>query len=254
MTSRLLVLPDRTASSAENMATDLLLLECAAVPGVLWYRHYGWAEPAFTYGVSQSRERVRAIAGEGPVLVRRATGGGVVSHLNDWTYALVAPAEHPLAADKATASYRAVHAAIADALNSLGVPAELVPCPRESCGMSGGGGAGEGGAPVVSGAPRQPGVCFVQPEIYDVVRSDDGRKLAGAAQKRTRAGILFQGSVDKSACEEIEDWAMFDEALLARLAMIAEAEIESSEFPVFPEERRREALAMFASEAWNGKR
>lgn len=243
---KLLVFPDRTASAAENMATDLLLLECAAAPGVLWYRHYEWSEPAFSFGVSQSRENVRAVAGEGPVLVRRATGGGVVSHLNDWTYSLVAPAGHPLAEDKATASYRAVHAAIADALNALGVPAELVPCPRESC-------PAEGGAPV-SGAPRQPGVCFVQPEIYDVVRSDDGRKLAGAAQKRTRAGILFQGSVDKSACEEISDWAAFDEALLARLAMIAEAEIEPAEFPVFPEVRWREAVEQFGSEAWNGKR
>lgn len=249
---KLLVLPDRTASAAENMATDLLLLECAATPGVLWFRHYDWSEPAFSFGVSQSRERVRELAGEKPVLVRRATGGGVVSHLNDWTYSLVAPAGHELAEAKATESYRAVHAAIADALNSLGVPAELVPCPRESCGVSGNlpatGGAGEGGA------PRRPGVCFVQPEIYDVVRSDDGRKLAGAAQKRTRAGILFQGSVDKSACDEIESWAAFDEALLARLAMIAGAEIESAKFPVFSEARRREAMSTFASEAWNGKR
>lgn len=244
---KLLVLPDRTASATENMATDLLLLENAATPGVLWYRHYGWSEPAFSFGVSQSRDMVRATAGEAPVLVRRATGGGVVSHLNDWTYMLVAPAGHPLAEDKATASYHAVHAAIADALNALGVPAELVPCPRESCGAG-------GETPAVSGPARQPGVCFVQPEIYDVVRSDDGRKLAGAAQKRTRAGILFQGSVDKSACEEISDWAAFDEVLLVRLAMIAEAEIEAAQFPEFPADRYAAEVARFASEVWNGKR
>lgn len=244
---RLKVLPDRSASAAENMATDLLLLECAAAPGVLWYRHYDWSEPAFSFGVSQPRAMVRAVAGESPVLVRRATGGGVVSHLNDWTYTLVAPAGHPLATDKATASYHAVHAAVADALNALGVPAELVPCPRESCGAG-------GETPAVSGPARQPGVCFVQPEIYDVVRADDGRKLSGAAQKRTRAGILFQGSVDKSACEEITDWAAFDEVLLVRLAMIAEAEIEAAEFPAFPEDRLREEIARFSSEDWNAKR
>ena len=181
----------------------------------------------------------------GPVLVRRATGGGVVSHLNDWTYSLIAPAGSALAEAKATESYRSVHAAIADALALLGVPAELVPCPRESCGVAG---AGEGGA------ARQPGVCFVRPETYDVVRGDDGRKLAGAAQKRTRAGILFQGSLSREACPEIADWRAFDEALIARLAPVCDAEIFLAEFPGFPEARWREAVAIFASEGWNGRR
>jgi len=240
----LLVLPDRTDSAAGNMATDLLLLE-SAVPETLFYRRYGWAEPAFTFGVSQAREAVRAIAGDGPVLVRRATGGGTVSHLNDMTYALVAPAGHAFAEAKATESYRAVHAAVADALRCLGVPAEPVPCPRDTCGTT----------PASDVAtPRKPGVCFVQPEIYDVVRGDDGRKLAGAAQKRTRDGILFQGSVDKSACPEVDDWGAFDEALIARLAMVCNADIVPGNFPVFPESREAGLRAQFSSDAWNGKR
>lgn len=226
------------------MATDLLLLE-AARPDAIWYRHYGWSEPAFTFGVSQSRDRVREIAGELPVLVRRATGGGVVSHLDDWTYALVAPAGHPLAEAKASESYRVVHAAVADALRFSGVPAELVPCPRESCDLN---------PDTPAAASSRPGVCFVRPEIFDVVRGDDGRKLAGAAQKRTRDGILFQGSIDRAACPEIADWAAFDEAFLARLALVCDAEIVAAPFPAFPENREQEWRDRFASEAWNGKR
>ena len=238
------VLPDRIAAAAENMATDLLLLEHAR-PGTIFYRHYGWSEPAFTFGVSQNRDHVRSLAGEKPALVRRATGGGVVSHLDDWTYSLIAPSGHALAEAKASESYKAVHAALADALRQCGVPAELVPCPRESCDL---------GAEPAATPARKPGVCFVQPEIFDVVRADDARKLAGAAQKRTRAGLLFQGSVDRSACSEIADWAMFDEAFLARLAMVCDAEIEASEFPVFHADRAAEAHAMFGSEAWNARR
>lgn len=242
--STLLVLPDRRASAAENMATDLLLLETAR-PDTLYYRHYDWSERAFTFGVSQNREIVRLTAGPLTVVVRRATGGGVVSHLDDWTYTLVAPAGHPLAEAKASESYKAVHAAIADALSQCGVPAELVPCPRESCGLN---------PDSEVAAPRKPGVCFVQPEIFDVVRADDGRKLAGAAQKRARTGILFQGSIDKGACPEVGDWAAFDLAFLTRLGLVCEADIEPGEFPEFPENRRAELLAMFASEEWNGKR
>lgn len=244
MTTVLLVLPDRTENAAANMATDLLLLE-AATPGTIYYRHYGWSEPAFTFGVSQSRDRVRAVAGDGPVLVRRATGGGVVSHLDDWTYALIAPAGHVLAEAKASESYRAVHAVLADALRACGVPAELVPCPRESCAVN----------PAAEPAPvSKPGVCFVQPEIYDVVRGDDGRKIAGAAQKRTRDGILFQGSADRTACPEIADWGVFDEAFITRLALVCNADITPGKFPGFPENRQRELHAMFGSDEWNGKR
>lgn len=241
---RLLVLPEVTGTAAENMATDLLLLERASAPGVLWFRHYGWSEPAFTFGVSQSREAVRAVAGPGPVLVRRPTGGGVVSHLNDWTYALVAPSGHRLSEARATESYHAVHAALARALAQAGVPAVLVPCPRETCGVGSG-----GTAPVAPG----PGVCFVRPEIYDVVRADDGRKLAGAAQKRTREGILFQGSVDRAACGAI-DWDAFRAAFLAELERVGEGVAEPAAFPGFPERAACEALARFGSDAWNARR
>lgn len=241
---RILVLPDVSDSAAANMATDLLLLERPAGADALWFRHYGWTEPAFTFGISQRRDEVRRIAGPGPALVRRPTGGGVVSHLNDWTYSLVAPAGHPLAEARAADSYRAVHEAVATALLRSGVPAALVPCPRACA---------SGDVSPASARPSGPGVCFVRPEIHDVVRADDGRKLAGAAQKRTRDGLLFQGSVDRAACGET-DWRAFDEALLVALAQVCDAEIEAAPLPEFDPEARREALARFSSEAWNGRR
>jgi len=42
-----------------------------------------------------------------------------------------------------------------------------------------------------------PGQCFVGAEQYDVLLG--GRKLAGAAQRRTKTGLLIQGSIQPPA-------------------------------------------------------
>ena len=36
------------------------------------------------------------------------------------------------------------------------------------------------------------GVCFVEPARHDIIRH--GKKIAGAAQRRSKAGLLHQGS------------------------------------------------------------
>ena len=94
-------LPVRTAGAAENMAADFLLLRRHPRPAVARFRHYGWRAPAFTFGYSQRIAFVReqlaaAVAGEvrPPELCRRPTGGGVVDHRDDWTYALVIPVSY----------------------------------------------------------------------------------------------------------------------------------------------------------------
>src|SRR6267154_2201779 len=107
------------------MAVDFLLLQRypRTVPR---FRHYGWRGPAFTFGYSQKIAFVREslASAEAPFeLCRRATGGGIVDHRDDWTYALVIPRGHPLEELRASQSYRAVHEALAEALRALGVPA-----------------------------------------------------------------------------------------------------------------------------------
>ena len=237
------LLPDLHDTAVMNMAVDLALLESGLRDSsVLLFRHYGWTEPAYTFGVSQSLEQARAVAGPAPVLLRRATGGGIVNHLGDWTYALLAPTGHELAEMKATASYRVVHAAVAEALCACGVPVALVPCPRESC-----------GAPAAPSPVKKPGACFLEPEIYDVVRSDDGRKAAGAAQKRTRDGILFQGYVEKSACPGV-DWAVFRERFTSALASACGARRESVSSLSIASAVLDAAVSKFSDTAWNLRR
>jgi lipoate-protein ligase A len=188
-------LPCAAAEPALNMAFDEALL--AAVPGLGLpvLRFYGWTQPAATFGYSQRYELVAALTSLRPLL-RRPTGGGLVPHAGDWTYALVFPPTHPWYALRARTSYARLHAWLCRAFRRVGIAAELAAAERPGA-----------------------GACFAGAEVNDVVWR--GAKLAGAAQRRTRTGLLIQGSVqppagapDRTAWESAvravasEDWGV----------------------------------------------
>ncbi len=152
------------------MALDEALLEAMPRLGRPVLRFYGWIEPAATFGYFQKYAEVERASLLRP-LIRRPTGGGIVPHNADWTYSLAFPPDHEWHGLAAEESYRRVHAWVCDAFTRLGVPTELAPCCR----------------------PTGPGQCFVGYEKSDVLWQ--GRKIAGAAQRRNRLGLLIQGSV-----------------------------------------------------------
>ena len=80
------------------MAVDFLLLQRRPAPTAIRFRHYGWRNPAFTFGFGQKAAWVREHLppGERFDICRRPTGGGIVDHRQDWTYTLVIPREHEL--------------------------------------------------------------------------------------------------------------------------------------------------------------
>lgn len=241
--SVLRLLPTRGDSAAANMAADLLLLKRYPDSRDARLRLYSWHRPAVSFGYSQRlawvRERLPAGAADavGLELVRRPSGGGVVDHRDDWTYALVVPRGHELEAARALESYRAVHAALARALAACGQDAVL----KARC---------EDPAEGAACAARGPGVCFEKPELFDVVRADTGAKIAGAAQKRTREGLLLQGSVARAAATGVGDWdrlgAAFAEALAETLGWSA----EESPWPEYPEGEAEALTEQFASVEW----
>jgi lipoate-protein ligase A len=246
------LLPTRTGGAAENMATDFLLLQRYPAAAHARFRHYGWHRPAFTFGYSQKIVWVRTQlpAGETFDLCRRPTGGGVVDHREDWTYALVIPRGHPLEEARATESYRAVHAALAGALAAQGVPAELKknselvervdPNALET--------SREPAAP--PSAAAGPGVCFQRPEIYYVVQAATGEKIAGAAQKRNKHGLLFQGSIWRPAAGAGVDWDRFADDFAARLAAALALTAEPTPWPDFNEDEASGLTEQYASPEW----
>ncbi len=178
-----LLLNSGTRPPIENMAWDEALLESVARLGHPVLRFYGWTEPAATFGYFQKFAEVERMTRLRP-LIRRPTGGGLVPHDADWTYSLAFPPADSWYALSAVESYKRVHEWIQMAFQQLGTTTNLASrCHKEV-----------------------PGQCFVGAEKFDVLLAD--RKIAGAAQRRTRDGLLIQGSIqpptgsNRSAFEE----------------------------------------------------
>lgn len=173
------VYPDDSAhSAAVNMAIDEALLEYAAVPSIRFYR---WQSPALSFGYFGKFSDVAIYASERD-LVRRWTGGGIVFHGEDLTYAIVIPASDPAFHESSMTIYERSHRTLADVLNGIGEQAVVA------------GGADLGAIATAMQAVNASGHnCFANPVRADVMI--DGRKVAGAAQRRTRRGLLQQGSL-----------------------------------------------------------
>ena len=199
---------------AFNMALDEALLEAAARTGQPVLRFYGWTEEAATFGYSQRFAEVERLTPLRP-LVRRATGGGLVPHDADWTYSLIFPPQHYWHALKAVESYRRMHEWLRAAFARLQTVTELSPCRVE----------------------ESPGQCFVGAERFDLLWQ--GRKIAGAAQRRNRDGLLIQGSVQPPTGVAKADWqqAMCDVAVEQWRVAWTALELET------PLRTRAEALA-----------
>lgn len=227
-------------SAAENMARDLLLLEAFPDPLALRLRTYAWEGDCFTFGYSQHRDWIAGqVPAGGRQLVRRPTGGGLVDHRNDWTYAFVVPQGHPLHRERADEVYRIVHQVLADAFTEAGHPAKTAPQKEV----------------LVEGSARVQGLCFAAPEPYDVIDARTGTKIAGAAMKRNRHGVLLQGSVERSMLPGDFDWAAFRTQVIRGLAVrFGASACEAIAAPEPPEDALGAELARFQSPAWNARR
>jgi hypothetical protein len=153
-----------------NMALDEALLEAMPRLQKPALRFYGWSEGAASFGYFQKFAEIERATLLRPLL-RRPTGGGLVPHDADWTYSVAFPTNHEWYATSAIESYRRIHDWIQAAFAELQIVTELAPCCRKST----------------------PGQCFVGYEKLDVLWH--GKKIAGAAQRRNKFGLLIQGSV-----------------------------------------------------------
>jgi len=163
------------------MAFDETLLAAAHAFDHSILRFYSWTEPAASFGYFQRVAEVEKATLLRP-LVRRPTGGGIVPHNGDWTYSLAIPATGSWYRMSARESYHLMHGWIQAAFQALGISTELAPCCRKEA----------------------PGQCFAGYEKDDLLLG--GRKIAGAAQRRTQHGLLIQGSVQPPMNISRSDW------------------------------------------------
>jgi len=232
------LLPDRTGGAAENMALDFLLLQRYPHASHARFRHYGWHRPSCTFGYSQKIAFVRsALPADEPLdLCRRPTGGGIVDHRDDWTYALVIPRGHPLEEQRALQSYRAVHDCLAAALRAQGLSATL----KEACEPPTGDDTACGPA----------GVCFQRAELYDVIHPTTQEKIAGAAQKRNKHGLLFQGSLWRPALGAPLDDDQLHADFTAALADALQWPAVAQPWPDFNEDEVSALTEQYSTPEW----
>jgi lipoate-protein ligase A len=197
-----------------NMAVDEALLETTLSPVLRFYR---WRGPALSFGYFGSYADVANQRDEREI-VRRWTGGGVVPHGEDLTYSVIVPASHPFFNRSSLAIYSELHERIRRALKRHGVEATL---------------ANSASAKVSEN-------CFANAVRADVMIN--GRKIAGAAHRRSRAGVLHQGSIQQSElplqfrhdlaqilCGSFADQTL-SEGLIRRAAAIARAKYGTTEW------------------------
>lgn len=191
--------------AAFNMALDEALLEAMTRLGSPALRFYGWTERAATFGYFQKISAVERATLLRP-LVRRPTGGGIVPHDTDWTYSFATPPGHEWHSLAAIESYRRIHEWILRAFTKLNIPTELAPAKKG-----------------VAGEVDLPGECFTGHEKFDLLWH--GKKIAGAAQRRNKLGLLIQGSVQPPPVSvRREDWEQALQAVAAEFFSVTGAE------------------------------
>jgi lipoate-protein ligase A len=171
----LIVIDDPTPRPGPlNMAIDEALLTRARPPILRFYR---WNAPSVSFGYFVKFDEARKMAGNCAV-VRRWTGGGIVPHGEDLTYSIMIGAQDENFALPSNVIYQRVHSMLGNALRENGIAAVLT----------------ETKAPKISDA------CFSNPVVSDVI--EGSRKIAGAAQRKARSGLLHQGSIQRVNLDE----------------------------------------------------
>ena len=175
------ILDTGISQAEENMKKDQLLLEKLDPKGDPILHLYSWDGPSATFGFFIQPEKHISFEGASKhnlKVARRPTGGGIVFHIWDLAFSFLMPSGHPFFSLSTLENYRFVNEAVLDAMRlffSFKQPVELIassfPSLEADC----------------------QNFCMARPTQYDVVY--EGKKIAGAAQRRRKQGYLHQGTI-----------------------------------------------------------
>jgi lipoate-protein ligase A len=159
-----------------NMALDYHLFGlCEAGCDDAFLRFYTWKPPALSLGFHEPERIIAAGAAreDGIDIVRRPTGGRVVLHKNDLTYAVVLPAEAAPGCGTGDA-YLRISECLVEGLRPLSADLRIDRGRVR--------GSLEGARP-----------CFASTSRYEITHG--GRKVVGSAQRMGRRSVLQHGSI-----------------------------------------------------------
>lgn len=168
-------------TAKENMAYDVELLEnLSSAPKAILHL-YDWKMPSATYGYfSKPFDYLNseAVDKHNVNLAKRPTGGGVIFHEYDFAFSFLLSANHPMFSLNTLQSYSLVNTIVANAIKAFSDDSIAPKLLSEQ---------------VFAQKCDLCKFCMSSLTIYDV--TVDGKKVAGAAQRRTKKGLLHQGSV-----------------------------------------------------------
>jgi lipoate-protein ligase A len=171
------VLDTGVASAAENMRIDAELLGSVESRSRPVLHFYEWERDSATYGyfIEPSKHLdLRGAEKRGLDLARRPTGGGIVFHVWDMAFSVLVPGDQRNTLANYAFVNDAVLRAVKEFLNAADL-LELIPGDAEAL------------------DPHCGHFCMAKPTKYDVVLN--GRKIAGAAQRKCKGGFLHQGTI-----------------------------------------------------------
>lgn len=157
-----------------NMRADSDCLSFVKPTSPPLLRFYRWERPSATYGYFVEPSRYFDLEQSAQYrlqLARRPTGGGIIFHTHDLAFSVVIPLSHPLFHRNTMISYRRINKVVLSAIQPFLVEGSLSDETISS----------------------YEGFCMTKPTIYDIVVH--GKKIGGAAQRKTKNGLLHQGSL-----------------------------------------------------------
>jgi len=166
--------------ATEIMLKDACLLAQLTAEQAPILHLYDWQGPSLTYGYFTSPAyhlHLEQLAIDHVQIARRPTGGGITFHLTDLAFSILIPAAHPLFSYNTLENYARINERLICLIkkwtNDQLQPTLFRPldCQETTCYS----------------------FCMAKPTPYDVMMN--GKKIAGAAQRRTKQGFLHQGSL-----------------------------------------------------------
>lgn len=181
-----------------------LLCDLASNPNTIIH-HYDWPCECVTYGhfidpsllLDLKKAKLQGIE-----MARRPTGGGLLFHGSDLAFSVLLPAGHPLLSSNTLENYALINGVVLSAVRRFlqelhyNIPAEHSPC--------------------TSGHSSY---CMAHPTCYDLLIG--GRKVAGSAQRRTRNGLLHQGSIFLASPSQMMADLLLDQDVFAVMQQVS---------------------------------
>jgi lipoate-protein ligase A len=174
------VLNTGLASAFENMELDRQILEHLDPDESPILHLYDWKQPSLTYGHFAKVESLLDLEGVKKHQIdhaRRVTGGGVTLHFTDLAFSFFMPRNHPLFSDNVLENYAWVNEKVAQALKPFLLKNDIEFYTSCKC----------------SEERERFFFCMAKPTRYDLII--EGKKIGGAAQRKTQRGFLHHGTI-----------------------------------------------------------